>query len=154
MKKLKYALLGILLLAGCEEAIVEGVTSNSQVNDVTKPSTSPDIGEVFSGSLSGKAYRMTSQNDWPDTMLIIAFGSNGRYTLELVNINPNSGWANGPNTLRFSGTWSVNKGNLKLSANNQNGYIESTLRKISNSVLCWDLDELGACGIILVRVKS
>ena len=154
MKKLKYALLGIMFLAGCEEAIVEGVTSNSQVNDVTKPSTSPDIGEVFSGSLSGKAYRMTSQNDWPDTMLIIAFGSNGRYTLELVNINPGKGWANGPNILQYSGTWSVNKGNLKLGANNQNGYIESKLRKISNSVLCWDLDEFGACGIVLVRVKS
>lgn len=158
MKKIKYALLSIVLLAGCEEAIVEGITDNSQVDEVTKPSTSPDTGEVFKGSLSGKAYRMTSQNDWPDTMLIIAFGSNGRYALELVNINPNAGWANGLNALQMSGTWSLDNGYLSLSANTNSGKVTGLVRQLG-STLCYDVpidDEASVshCRIILVRVKK
>ena len=91
-------------------------------------------------------------------MLIIAFGSNGRYSVELVNVNPNQGWhttgtaINGG--IRASGEWRLSAGVLTVTE------LVGPLRRINSAVLCWDLPSeetdvpIEPCSIILARVRT
>ena len=146
-----------LALLGCEQEIVEAITDNTTVADQKMPPRDGNAGQPMTGNLAGRAWRVTSPADWPDTMLIIAFGSNGRYIIELVNVNPNQGWhttgtaINGG--IRFSGEWRLSAGVLTVTE------LVGALRRISSAVLCWDLPSetdvpIEPCSIILVRVRT
>ena len=151
-------LTGSMLLLGCEEQIVEGVTSNTSVGDQRKPGRDAGLGSPMTGKLAGTAWRVTTPARWPDVLITLAFGSSGRYAVTLVE-NPNViRWETRTeiNTIQLSGDWSLSGGVLTVEAHPESPLLVGPLRRIDSAVLCWDLPGPGEppCGIILVRIRT
>lgn len=124
-----------LVLVACEEAVVEGITSNTTVEGYDFPSLEPDAGIPMTGGLKGTSWRLITLDGWPDVWMIVAFGSNGRYYVEYVSTQTSA--------LRNTGTWDLSDGVLSLQTGQSYRY-SADLRRVDKDVLCWYGEDTGS----------
>ena len=154
LRRIAVVALSLVAIVGCEEAIVETVTSNTSVADAQQPGREGAAGSSVTGGLAGTAWRVTTPHAWPDVMIVVAFGSTGRYSVEPVAGTGVLPWGTDTeiNTIQLSGDWSLRDGLLTVEANGPE--LSGAFRRIDTKVLCWDLPGEEPCGVILVRVQT